>query len=499
MRAIRLLNLRYGPLSKLSSAELRLTRRDALRASLAAGAGLLLSGRGGWAQAGSSAKRVVVVGAGFSGLSCAHELTAAGYDVTVLEARPQVGGRVLTFTDLVPGRPVEGGGELIGSNHPAWVGYAEQFGLTFRDVSDDDEFHAPIQLGGRLLSEDEAAAAWEGLEEGLNRINAAAEPIDADRPWLSPGAAELDAQSIQSAWLDRLEIDAGAKGAIAAQLAGDNGVRNDRASWLCLLSAVKGGGLEAYWSESEVYRCAEGNQALATRLAEPLGRRLVLELAVRKIDASKTPIVVTCSDGRTIECDDVVLSVPPSVWKRIEITPALPATLAPQMGVNTKFLTRVRGRFWKEQGQAQYALGDGLFSWTWESTDQLELAEGEAAGLTAFSGGPSAEAARAVPRADRERVFHAAMEALQPGFTEHFEASRFMDWPGDPWTQAGYSFPAPGQVTTQGPVLREGLRHLHFCGEHTSYAFIGYMEGALSSGAGLAKRLALRDGLLQER
>ena len=75
----------------------------------------------------AGAGRVVVVGAGFSGLAAAYELSRAGYDVTVVEARNRVGGRVISFTDLVPGKNVEGGGELIGSNHPAWVAYAKQF------------------------------------------------------------------------------------------------------------------------------------------------------------------------------------------------------------------------------------------------------------------------------------------------------------------------------------------------------------------------------------
>jgi monoamine oxidase len=73
-----------------------------------------------------------------------------------------------------------------------------------------------------------------------------------------------------------------------------------------------------------------------------------------------------------------------------------------------------------------------------------------------------------------------------------------MDWPGDAWTRASYSFPAPGQVTVQGPLLREGVNgRLHFAGEHTCYAFVGYMEGALNSGAAVAKRLAVRDGVLK--
>jgi hypothetical protein len=70
-----------------------------------------------------------------------------------------------------------------------------------------------------------------------------------------------------------------------------------------------------------------------------------------------------------------------------------------------------------------------------------------------------------------------------------------MDWPRDPWTNAGYSFPAPGQVTTVGPAMHKGLGKIHFAGEHTSYAFVGYMEGGLNSGASLARRIAARDGL----
>jgi len=36
---------------------------------------------------------------------------------------------------------------------------------------------------------------------------------------------------------------------------------------------------------------------------------------------------------------------------------------------------------------------------------------------------------------------------------------------------------------------------VHFAGEHTNYAFVGDMEGALGSGIAVAKRLAQRDGL----
>src|SRR5690349_7237251 len=108
----------------------RISRRDMIQRSLAATAGILLSDRfAGALSAQNRAGRVVVIGAGFSGLAAAYELAKAGYDVTVVEARNRVGGRVISFSDLVPGKIVEGGGELVGSNHPRWIRYAEQFKL----------------------------------------------------------------------------------------------------------------------------------------------------------------------------------------------------------------------------------------------------------------------------------------------------------------------------------------------------------------------------------
>src|SRR3954468_17241318 len=97
------------------------SRRDMLKLTLAASAGLLLSGPAYAINRRAKGKRVVVVGAGFGGLACAYELLAAGYDVTVIEARNRLGGRALSFSDMIPGKNIEGGGELIGSNHPTWV------------------------------------------------------------------------------------------------------------------------------------------------------------------------------------------------------------------------------------------------------------------------------------------------------------------------------------------------------------------------------------------
>lgn len=468
-------------------------RREFLKLSLATSAGLLISGGATLArQPKQGAKRIVVIGGGFAGLSCAFELRAAGYDVTVVEARGRVGGRVVSFSDYIEGATVEGGGELIGSNHPGWVGYAERFGLEFLDVSDYD-LDYPITLAGKNLTGQESEALWEEMDAQVSVLNALAADIDADEPWTHRIAAQLDKQTMQK-WLDRSEASDLCKRGLWVQFMADNGQDPANQSYLAFMAMVKGGGVEKFWTESEVYRCKGGNQQLATKLAAELGEgRVITGLSVRAVRIKESGAVVECKDGRTIECDDVVLAVPPTVWNKIEFSPGMPELFKIQMGSNVKYLAKVKSRFWEDAGMAPDSLTDGDISMTWDGTDAQPEAKG--AVLIAFSGGKAAENCRKNKGKAADDAYAVNLSAIYPGFQEQFVDGRFMDWPSDPLTAASYAFPAPGEVTTVGPRLREGLGRLHFAGEHCSYAFMGYMEGALNSGAMLANRLAKRDGV----
>jgi monoamine oxidase len=118
--------------------------------------------------------------------------------------------------------------------------------------------------------------------------------------------------------------------------------------------------------------------------------------------------------------------------------------------------------------------------------------------MVAFSGGSAADTCREWLPAQRTQNYLAELQKIYKGIRPAFVRSRFMDWPSDPWVKASYSFPAPGQVMTQGPTFRQGLGRLHFAGEYCAYAFMGYMEGALNTGAAAARRIATRDGILKD-
>jgi monoamine oxidase len=316
-------------------------------------------------------------------------------------------------------------------------------------------------------------------------------------PWKSPNAAALDKRSTAS-WIAALSTSAHCKAALAALLCGDNGVAVEMQSYLGNLAAVKGGGLEKYWTDSEVYRCKGGNQQLAQKLAGALGdKRIRLGAPVQRIQIGEKGAKLKVG-AETLECDDVILTAPAATWDKIEFDPPLPAALRPQHGPVIKFLMALQKRFWNDAKLSPDSMTDGPISLTWELTDGQEGDVGS--GMVAFSGGPPAEICRSWKADARVENYLLELERLYPEIRKNFQKSRFMDWPSDVWTKCGYSFPAPGEVTTVGPILRDGVGgRLHFAGEHTSYAFIGYMEGALSSGVGVANRLAVRDGLLQPK
>jgi monoamine oxidase len=443
-------------------------------------------------------RRVIVVGAGFAGLCAAYELTGLGYDVEVYEARNRVGGRVHSLDKVVPNKVMEGGAELIGSNHRLWLRYRHHFGLKFTPVM--DYANSPVRFGSRTLSFEETKKLSHQMQVLLTHLNRVAKQIkNPFEPWTARNAAALDARSLES-WLRHVRGTRLAKLAVAEQLAADNGVAADCQSFLGVLAMVKGGGLQRYWDDTEVYRCEGGNQQLAECFQAALNRRrrrVFTCSPVREIAWSNGVARVTIQRKRkheVREAEDVILTVPPSVWRRISFADeTLRQRLhsPPQMGTNVKYLMRLRRRFWQAFASSPTLTEDGPVDITWETTESDEVGD---YGFVAFSGACDAEKCVKWRKRTRRAKYVKALKAPYPGIAGEIEGSRFMNWPKATWTRASYYFPKMKEVGSWGPFWNTGYgQWLHFAGEHTCFAFVGYMEGALQSGYRLSRRLALRD------
>ena len=445
-------------------------------------------------------RKVAVIGAGLSGLAAAYELNGLGYDVCVFEARSRVGGRVESLTSFANGKTVEGGGELIGSNHALWNSYRAKFGLEFSDVKEYKS--SPYRLKNHTLSYEESSKLMDEMDQELKALSDLAETLlDAYEPWSNPDSVTLDKMTLAD-WVQKRECSKMCKEGIELMMAADNGIPADEQSLLGILAMVKGGGLDRYWTDSELYRCHGGNQLLAEAFRNELDKgkpRVFCDRPVLSLSRTEKGIALGVKgEPDPINADDVVLAIPPSVWNKIDVSsfPVLQAKLAnpPALGRNVKALMRLKSRFWEDYGSSPTLSQDGPVDLTWETTEAEKNKEFV---MVAFSGAGDADSCVDWPDADRKRKYIEALSAVYPRLDQAMDAFEFKDWPQTDWSLASYYFPRPGEVLEWGPFWKTGFEDwLHFAGEHTCYAFVGYMEGALVSGYRLARRLAIRDGVL---
>jgi monoamine oxidase len=442
-------------------------------------------------QRSSTPPHIIVVGAGFAGLSAAYELQSVGYKVTVLEAQDDVGGRVKSTRHIVPGRVMERGAELIGKNHLAWWSYKRIFGLKFEELR-DYKYPSPVILGGYLLSPARAEQMAHEMARGTRLVNNRARKVKAYEPWETTGARRLDNLTLVQG-LRRLHIAPLGELAILEQLQSDNGVEASKQSWLGNLAMIKGGGLRRYWTDTETHHCKGGNQRLAHKFKAAL-HTVDTGKVVTKIEIRKNGVTVELSRGKPVIGDDVILAVPPTMWwKHIKFSPNLPRKYRVHFGNNVKFLLNVDQQAWAPESPEMSS--DGPVDMTWQGSDRRD---GSRAGFVAFSG--AASALTCSRWKNRKKKYLDRLSPIYARIKRGCDGSKFENWPKFKWTRGSYSFPLRGEVMRVGQLMRDGFKgRLHFAGEHTCYAFTGYMEGALRSGLRVAEQIARRDRMIRRK
>jgi monoamine oxidase len=385
------------------------------------------------------AAHVVVVGAGFAGLAAADALAREGVDVTVLEARDRVGGRVWS-RELGNGAVVELGAEFVLPGNDTMRAYVDRFGLGFWDKG--------MRYGEREPRGGIGVDA-PGLRAALAEIAAAV---------AGPGLDGVSAAEL----LDRLSLDAGAREAVQARLEVSCAATADR------VEAATLAGLAAHSGDVSP-SVARGNQRVALALAAELGDAVRLASPVERVDWRPTGALVQAG-GRAVEADRIVLAVPASVIGRIAFDPPLPGALraayaAVEYGHAAKLFVPLAA-----PAPPSAVLSVPERYWTWTATGDGEVQ----AVVHAFAG-----SAPALARLEIERgagAWLASLARLRPDLALAPERAVLSTWDDDPWVRAAYSCAAPP------PDAWQPVGVFHACGEHTAGANRALMDGALESG-----------------
>ncbi len=439
---------------------------------------------------------VLIIGAGAAGLSAARELTAAGAQVIVIEARDRVGGRIHTLREDFSAIPIELGAEFVHGKHPQLLEIIEASRILFCDVT---ERHWYIEKG--LLS---------NSHDFWNKLTALMDLMNLEEP----------DRSFQD-FLDSIPDDEAIVRAKAVATRYVQGFHAADVNRIGVHGLVKANEAEDEIQGDKSFRILRGYDLVTSSLLEPAktnGAIVHCNAIVKELHWRKHQIEAVClSRGQTqhFHASRAVVTLPLGVLQArpdqggVRFVPKLPenkqqAISSLAMGHATRITLLFRERFWEgldipaaqagqdltdvgltELGFIHYPDADIPTWWT--------LLPVRAPVMIGWAGGPKSTK---LSGRDAKYIEARAVNSLKQIFgvsekklRQLLLASHTHDWNSDPFARGAYAYlPVDGLLNQQ--ILAEPLEDtLFFAGEATSVGHVGTVHGAIESGHRVAKEI----------
>lgn len=449
-------------------------------------------------------RSVIVVGAGMAGLVAADQLLRAGHHVTILEARGRVGGRVHTIREpFSDGLHAEAGAMRIPRNHDLTLHYVERFGLptapfTMNNPKAWVRFHGRQVRAGQFTSQEHAVEFELDPREAGSPVGdlwaATLAPIlhrirsEGEAGWTAV-AAELDQYTLR----EFLEARGWSPGAI--ELFGlffqMESLMNS--AFMELLREEAG-----EWFTNVVY-IEGGMDRLPRSFLPELGHHIRFGARLTALSQGADSVAVHYQNaaGRgTLHADQVIVTVPFSVLRHVEMTPALSrgkqrAIRQLHYDASAKILLQFRRRFWEED--------DGIYGGG-SATDLPVRAiyypdhgreTGRGVVLGSYTWAEDAQRWGSLSPPDRIAQALENIELIHPQARREFEVGTSVMWHDDEFAGGAFAMFDAGQQTYLYNDIIAPEGRIHFAGEHASLAH-AWIQGAIESGLRAAIEVAER-------
>ena len=425
-------------------------------------------------------KTAIVIGGGLSGLTAAYELQNKGWQVTLLEAKPSLGGRSGMATS-----------EWIGNDktQPVLNKYVSTFKLSTTPAPEfvrtpgyliDGVYYSAADLATKEPATADALKRYEKTVDDLARSI-----DDPQNPAATNTLHALDQINVSS-WLDKQNLPATARQLINQQIR----TRYDEPSRLSLLY---------YAQQSRVYRGVSDRDLRASRLvggSPVLAQALVKQLKIIKTNSPVSAITqekdsVTVKVGSVgYQADYVVLAVPLRALNKIQMTPALDAQhQAAIKGTNYGWRDQIMLKFKTPVWESKARMSGEIYSNTGLGMLWVEPALKGGANVVINLSGDNARVMQAF--GDKQMVDQVLirLHAFYPQARGAFTGYEIRRYSTDPSMGGAYLAFGPGQISKFWRLWERPVQRVAFAGEHTDTLYPGTLEGALRTGQRAASQV----------